>query len=81
MKFMNEMKVMERARVITFEARPAIYQRLIDLGLCEGTEILCLGSSPMGDPRAYLIGGAVIAIRNCDCNNITVDTCISEELT
>ena len=47
-------------------------KRLCDIGLVEGTKIKCVGQSPMGDPRAYLIRGAVIAIRNCDGKAITV---------
>ena len=38
-------------------------RRMMDIGLVEGTEVECLGRSPGGDPSAYLIRGAVIAIR------------------
>lgn len=47
-------------------------KRLYDIGLVEGTKIKCVGQSPMGDPRAYLIRGTVIAIRNCDGKAIGV---------
>ncbi len=48
-------------------------QRLLDLGLTECTRVLCLGKSPFGDPAAYLIRGAVIAIRNTDARRIVID--------
>ncbi len=48
-------------------------QRLLDLGLTERTRVLCLGKSPFGDPAAYLIRGAVIAIRNTDARRIVID--------
>lgn len=48
-------------------------KRLLDLGLTEQTEIRCLGRSPLGDPSAYLIRGAVIAIRSRDSRNIIVE--------
>lgn len=37
--------------------------RLLDLGIVNGTRICPLYQSPSGDPRAYLVRGAVIALR------------------
>lgn len=45
-------------------------RRMIDLGIVEGTKIECVGRSPSGDPSAYMIRGAVIAIRKRDAKNI-----------
>lgn len=47
-------------------------QRLRDLGLVEQTAVCCLGESPFGDPRAYRIRGATLAIRNRDAACIWV---------
>ena len=44
-------------------ATGAMRRRMLDIGLAPGTEVECLGRSPAGDPSAYLIRGAVIAIR------------------
>ena len=44
--------------------------RLTDLGLIPGTKVVCVAESPAGDPRAYLIRGALIALRNSDGNGI-----------
>lgn len=49
-------------------------RRLMDLGLIEGTRVICLHRSPAGDPVAYLIRGAVIALRKEDTGNILVST-------
>lgn len=38
-------------------------RRLQDLGLIDGTQVTCLIRSPLGDPTAYRIRGAVIALR------------------
>lgn len=48
-------------------------RRLMDLGLTEHTKVLCLGRSPFKDPSAYLIRGAVIAIRQADSQKIIVE--------
>lgn len=49
-------------------------RRLLDIGLIEGTDVKCLQKSPAGDPVAYLIRGAVIALRSEDSQNILVET-------
>ena len=49
-------------------------RRLMDMGLIEGTRVLCLHRSPGGDPTAYLIRGAVIALRKEDTGKIQVST-------
>ncbi len=50
----------------------AMRRRFLDVGLIEGTRVECIGRSPMGDPSAYLIRGAVIAIRAVDCKGIRI---------
>lgn len=56
----------ERAVVQSLENRGLIRRRLRDIGLVENTPVECLGKSPLGDPTAYLIRGAVIALRRED---------------
>jgi len=49
-----------------------ILQRIYDLGLIENTTIKKLYSSTFNDPGAYLVRGAIIAIRNIDAKKIYV---------
>lgn len=63
---LSELSVGERALVTGLTAQGPMRRRLLDLGLCEGAEVICVGKSPCGDPQAYLICGAVIAIRDAD---------------
>ncbi len=69
---LNELKVGERAVVKELETRGAMRRRLLDIGLCRGAAVECVGRSPMGDPSAYLICGAVIAIRGTDSRGVIV---------
>lgn len=62
----------ESARVIEI-ADCDIKQRLLDLGLVPGTLVTCVGKSPGNDMKAYLIRGAVIAIRRCDCSSVLIE--------
>lgn len=50
-----------------------LHRRFLDLGIICGTEIRTLFKSPHGDPKAYLIRGAVIALRNADASKIAVE--------
>lgn len=63
----------ECANVRTVMAEARIRRRLFDIGLIEGTKIECLNKSPLGDPVAYLIRGAVIAIRKEDSDLIIIN--------
>nr|WP_330400741.1 FeoA family protein [Lacrimispora amygdalina] len=47
-------------------------RRLQDMGLIEGTVVECVGKSPLGDPTAFLIRGAVIALRNEDSGRVLI---------
>lgn len=54
---------MERGKVKQILIDGPIRRRLMDLGLINGTIVEVLQKSPFGDPVAYLIRGAVIALR------------------
>ncbi len=62
------------AKVQKLHAEGAIRRRLLDMGLTHGAETTCLYRSPSGDPRAYLIRGAVVALRTQEARQIEV-TC------
>ncbi len=47
-------------------ATGATRRRLLDIGLTPGAYTTCLYEAPAGDPKAYGIRGAVIALRNED---------------
>lgn len=62
----------QRAKVTSIQSSESMRRRLLDLGLIKGTVVECLGRSPCGDPSAYLIRGAAIALRAEDSKNILV---------
>lgn len=66
------LQVGERARVASLMSRGSMRRRLQDIGLIEGTEVECVQKSPAGDPVAYRIRGALIALRSEDSSNILV---------
>ena len=62
----------ESAYVAEITAAPGMDRRLTDLGLVLGTRVTCMLTSPAGDPRAYWIRGALIALRKADTDGISV---------
>lgn len=64
----------ESAFVIHISAEPDMERRLTDLGLVSGTKVTCMACSPAGDPRAYLIRGSLIALRQADAEGIRLET-------
>ncbi len=60
----------ESAEVASLHHPDAMRLRLQDIGLIPGTAVRCLQKSPSGDPAAYLIRGAVIALRRQDAGRV-----------
>ena len=69
---LNDLRPGESAEVRALLLEGAMLRRLLDLGLVENTIVKCLGRAPLGDPKAFLIRGSVIALRSEDCAGITV---------
>lgn len=70
---LKEMQPDQKAQIKALTASGSIRRRLLDIGLVEGTEIKCVGKSPAGDPSAFYIRGAVIALRSEDSSNVMAE--------
>lgn len=62
-------------KVVNIDAEGELRRRFFDLGIIEGTQIDVMYRGPFGDPTAYLIRGALIAIRGEDGEKIKVVSC------
>ena len=62
----------QRAQVHSLHNTAALRRRLLDIGLIPGRWVECVGRSPGGDPTAYRICEAVVAIRRADAVHIRV---------
>ncbi len=60
------------AKVTSLIAKGSIRRRLQELGIIQGTSIECVSRSPSGDPMAFFIRGATIALRSEDSKTIIV---------
>ena len=76
---MNNIKKLSDLRpgetaAVRFVTDPAhnLALRLSDLGLTAGSAVTCTMQSPLGAPCAYLVRGAVIALRRADAGIVAV---------
>ncbi len=69
---LNQLPLGVKASVTSLEASGAVRRRILDLGIVNGTEIVALYKSPSGNPTAYWIRGAVIALRSDVSDKILV---------
>ena len=69
---LDDMTPGQRAEVLELRTESRMRRRLLDLGLGPGTRVECVGQSPSGDPKAYLIRGAAVAIRSEDARTVTM---------
>ncbi|MBQ6860112.1 MAG: ferrous iron transport protein A [Clostridia bacterium] len=69
---LNDLKVGDIGNVTFIDETSNLYQRFIDIGIIKGTKIECVLKSPFGNPKAYLIRGAIIAIRDSDAKRIGI---------
>ena len=72
---LKQLDVGKKATVLSLMVKGAVRRRMLDLGVIEGTEIASLFQSPSGNPVAYMIRGAVIALRSDITSGIMVREC------
>ena len=70
---LSDINVGDKAIIKQINSKENIKRRLLDIGLIEGTYVECVLKSIFKDPLAYLIRGAVIAIRKEDSKDILVE--------
>lgn len=70
--FLSSLREGEQAQVEEITSGGGMERRLLDLGLTGGARVTCVQKAPSGDPAAYLIRGAVIALRKADADRVRI---------
>lgn len=70
---LNKLPLGKKAKVKELISQGIARRRMLDLGLVWDTEVEALQKSPSGDPIAYHIRGAVIALRSEEASKIIVE--------
>jgi ferrous iron transport protein A len=71
-KPLSSLPIGATGRVAAINLNGITKRRLLDLGFVPGTKIEVLRRSPAGDPTAYYIRGATIALRAEEANSIFI---------
>ncbi len=71
---LHQLPIGKSATVKLLNADGNTRRRMLDLGLIMDTRIEALQKSPSGDPTAYHIRGAVIALRSEEASKVLVET-------
>ncbi len=70
MRTLKDLEVGETGVVTDVSRRCKLRRRFLEIGLTPGTRVRCTLESPLGDPRAYHIRGAVFALRSGDAGHV-----------
>ena len=74
---LDRLAVGQRSAVAAISAPADQRRRLLELGFVPGAPVAALQAAPWGDPVAYGVCGAVIALRQSDAK--LIDICDPEE--
>lgn len=69
---LNKLEKGRKGKVMDLISYGDTRRRMLDLGIIVDTIIEALHKSPSGDPTAYQIRGAVIALRKEEANKILI---------
>lgn len=70
---LDKLPLQSSAKITSLNCSGSLQRRLLDLGLIKDTFIKPIFKSPFGDPTAYEVRGAIIALRKEDANLILVN--------
>lgn len=74
MTTLDQLKPGQRARVHAVRGTEGtIYQRLLEMGLFEGTEIEVVRFAPLGDPMEISLHGYNLSVRKSEAKNVDVE--------
>ncbi|WP_088552553.1 FeoA family protein [Calderihabitans maritimus] len=69
---LSHLPIGQAAVVHSIKCTGSIRRRLLDLGLVPGTKVVAVRRSPAGDPTAFLIRGALVALRKEEAEQVGV---------
>lgn len=75
-----DLTIDQKAIVKSIKSTGTMRRRLQDLGIIEGTKIKCVLKSPFGDPSAYEIRGAVVALRSEIASEIKIEYTVGDNI-
>lgn len=79
MRTLKELKVENKARILTVGGEGALRQHFLDMGVIPGAEVTLMKFAPMGDPMELRVHGYELTLRLADAEKIEVELIESEK--
>jgi ferrous iron transport protein A len=70
---LDQLRPGDRGLVVAVEGADALVQRLMEMGLLEGTEVEVVGVAPLGDPMDVRVGDYRLSLRRTEAARVRVD--------
>jgi Fe2+ transport system protein FeoA len=81
MASLDQLRVGDRVRVIAVDGNDALSQRLMEMGVLEGTEIEVLGFAPLGDPIELRVRDYRLSLRKREATRVQVGSLLEAKHT
>ncbi len=70
---LDQLRIGRKSHIISVIGKGALRDRLLDMGLTPGTEVMVRRMAPFGDPIEILLRGYELTLRLEDAKNIEVE--------
>lgn len=70
---LSQLKLKEKAVIKGFHGESPLHERLMELGIVPGTEVLLKRFAPFGDPMEVAVRGYSLSIRKKDAEQILIE--------
>lgn len=70
---LKDLELTTSAKILNINCNEQIKKRFIDLGFIKGSSIMPVLTSPSGNIRAYYIKDTLLALRDTETQNITIE--------
>lgn len=76
MTTLDHLQPTSRALVLGVRGRDGLAQRLMEMGLIEGTPVEVVRLAPLGDPMEVFLHGYHLSVRKSEAARIEVEPCL-----
>jgi ferrous iron transport protein A len=70
---LDQLRPGDHGLVVAVEGADPLVQRLLEMGLLEGTEVEVVGVAPLGDPMDVRVGDYRLSLRRAEAARVRVD--------
>ena len=74
---LSDLKPGQTGTVVRVEGDKPVRQRMMDMGMVRGTDVLVKRVAPLGDPIEFVVRGYNLSLRKTEAQAIEVDVAVS----